>query len=181
MSAIFTKEIKTPIGVMFAAANDHGIYIFDFLHRKMLKKIKQRIITFTGFDFEEGEHPYFELLSSQFNEYFIGTRKEFDLPIQLTGTDFQKRVWQALLEIPYGETRSYKAQSIFLGDEKAIRAVAKANGENCLAIIVPCHRVIAENGNLTGYAGGLRNKEWLLKHEAKYSGKMVQKNLFTEL
>lgn len=94
------------------------------------------------------------------------------------GTPFQIRVWQALQEIPYAETRSYKAQSRILGDEKAIRAVARANGENGLAIIIPCHRVIGEHGGMTGYSGGLRIKQWLLEHEWRHSGKSQQQSLF---
>lgn len=175
---IFTKQIETPLGQMFAAATDEGICIFDFLHRKMMSNIKQRVKTAIGSDFEEGAHPYFDILESQVREYFSGERKFFDLPLQLLGTPFQIKVWKGLLQIPYATTRSYKAQSIFLGDEKAIRAVAKANGENCLAIIIPCHRVIGENGDLTGYAGGLRSKKWLLDHEWKHSGKSLQQTLF---
>ena len=128
--------------------------------------------------FEEGDHRYFDLLAGQVNEYFAGTRKEFDLPLLLVGTDFQKQVWNGLTKIPYGETRSYKQQSIFLGNEKAIRAVAGANGENGIAIIIPCHRVIGEDGSLTGYGGGLPKKKWLLEHEAKFSGKGSQLSIF---
>jgi len=96
----------------------------------------------------------------------------------LAGTDFQKSVWVALQQIPYGETRSYKQQSIALGNEKAIRAVAGANGENGIAVIIPCHRVIGENGSLIGYGGGLQRKKWLLEHERKHSGKETQLGLF---
>eukprot|EP01012_Entosiphon_sulcatum_P048947 TRINITY_DN67528_c0_g1_i1.p2 TRINITY_DN67528_c0_g1~~TRINITY_DN67528_c0_g1_i1.p2 ORF type:complete len:105 (-),score=7.05 TRINITY_DN67528_c0_g1_i1:27-320(-) len=96
----------------------------------------------------------------------------------MIGTDFQKRVWKGLLDIPFGETRSYKKQSIYLGDVKAIRAVATANGQNGIAIIVPCHRVIGDNGSLVGYGGGLPKKKWLLEHEAKHSGKDLQMGLF---
>ena len=90
------------------------------------------------------------------------------------------RVWEGLKQIPFGETRSYKKQSIFLGDEKAIRAVARANGENGIAIIIPCHRVIGENGSLVGYGGGLWRKQWLLKHERAHSGQTQQQSLFQE-
>jgi O-6-methylguanine DNA methyltransferase len=100
------------------------------------------------------------------------------LPLHLVGSDFQKSVWKALIQIPYGETRSYKQQSIFLGNEKAIRAVAGANGDNGIAIIIPCHRVIGEDGSLTGYGGGLQRKKWLLDHERKHSGKAGQGELF---
>lgn len=102
----------------------------------------------------------------QFKEYFEGKRKTFDLKLNPQGTDFQKKVWQALLEIPYGKTVSYLELSKTLGDVKAIRAVAAANGKNPLWIIVPCHRVIGSNGDLTGYAGGLHRKKWLLEHES---------------
>ncbi|UII77489.1 methylated-DNA--[protein]-cysteine S-methyltransferase [Flagellimonas sp. HMM57] len=102
----------------------------------------------------------------QFKEYFEGTRKQFDLKLNPTGTDFQKKVWEALQQIPYGKTVSYLELSKTLGDTKAIRAVAAANGKNPLWIVVPCHRVIGSNGDLVGYAGGLHRKRWLLEHES---------------
>ncbi|WP_297793685.1 methylated-DNA--[protein]-cysteine S-methyltransferase [uncultured Eudoraea sp.] len=102
----------------------------------------------------------------QLNEYFEGNRKHFDLLLNPEGTEFQKKVWNALLEIPYGKTMSYLELSKKLGDVKAIRAVASANGKNPLWIIVPCHRVIGSDGSLTGYAGGLHRKKWLLNHES---------------
>ena len=102
----------------------------------------------------------------QLEEYFDGKRKVFDLELNPEGTDFQKRVWQALLDIPFGKTASYLELSKTLGDVKAIRAVAAANGKNPLWIVVPCHRVIGSDGSLTGYAGGLHRKKWLLEHES---------------
>lgn len=102
----------------------------------------------------------------QLREYFEGARKVFDVELNPVGTDFQKRVWKALLDIPYGKTVSYLDLSKTLGDVKAIRAVAAANGKNPLWIIVPCHRVIGSDGSLTGYAGGLHRKKWLLEHES---------------
>ena len=111
---------------------------------------------------------------SQLNEYFKGERKTFSLKINPEGTDFQKRVWSALLKIPYGKTTSYLELSKELGDVKAIRAVANANGKNPLWIIVPCHRVIGGDGSLTGYAGGLHRKQWLLEHESPFK----QQSLF---
>jgi len=104
----------------------------------------------------------------QLNEYFEGVRKQFDLKLNPQGTDFQKKVWKALNEIPYGKTTSYLEFSKQIGDVKAIRAVANANGKNPLWIIVPCHRVIGSDGSLTGYAGGLHRKKWLLEHESPY-------------
>ena len=110
----------------------------------------------------------------QLNEYFEGTRTQFDLKLNPEGTDFQKTVWKQLEQIPYGKTVSYLDLSKQLGDVKAIRAVANANGKNPLWIIVPCHRVIGSDGSLTGYAGGLHRKQWLLEHENPYK----QQSLF---
>ncbi|MGG5488305.1 methylated-DNA--[protein]-cysteine S-methyltransferase [Meridianimaribacter flavus] len=110
----------------------------------------------------------------QLNEYFEGKRQVFDLNLNPQGTDFQKTVWEALLTIPYGKTMSYLELSKQLGDVKAIRAVANANGKNPLWIIVPCHRIIGTDGSLTGYAGGLHRKQWLLEHESPYK----QQSLF---
>ncbi|AXP80509.1 Methylated-DNA--protein-cysteine methyltransferase [Mariniflexile rhizosphaerae] len=110
----------------------------------------------------------------QLNEYFEGTRTQFDLKLNPEGTDFQKTVWKQLEQIPYGKTVSYLDLSKQLGDVKAIRAVASANGKNPLWIIVPCHRVIGSDGSLTGYAGGLHRKQWLLEHENPYK----QQSLF---
>ncbi len=112
--------------------------------------------------------------ATQLEEYFAGARKQFDFKINPQGTEFQKRVWDALLEIPFGTTTSYQALSVKLGDVKAIRAVASANGKNPLWIVVPCHRVIGSDGSLTGYAGGLWRKKWLLEHETP----PIQQSLF---
>ncbi|MEC1178402.1 methylated-DNA--[protein]-cysteine S-methyltransferase [Metasolibacillus meyeri] len=102
---------------------------------------------------------------NQLNEYFKGIRQKFTFSYQFEGTDFQKTVWQALTEIPYAETVSYKDIALTIANEKAVRAVGSANGKNKLSIVVPCHRIIGSNGKLTGYAGGLWRKEWLLQHE----------------
>ena len=111
------------------------------------------------------DDPYLFGIFNQLKEYFAGTRKDFDVPLDIEGTDFQKRVWNELQKIPYGKTISYKTLSEKLGDVKAIRAVGKANGQNPIAIIIPCHRVIGANGSLVGYAGGLAIKEKLLHLE----------------
>lgn len=111
------------------------------------------------------DDPYLFGIFDQLREYFAGTRKVFDIPLDIDGTDFQKTVWNELLKIPYGKTISYKTLSEKLGDIKAIRAVGKANGQNPIAIIIPCHRVIGSDGSLTGYAGGLAIKEKLLHLE----------------
>ena len=115
-----------------------------------------------------GENAWTQLCLSQLEAYFNGTRKLFELPLQQAGTPFQQKVWTLLQDIPFGKTISYHQLAKQYGDLKAIRAVASANGRNALAIIVPCHRVIGSNGTLTGYAGGLWRKQWLLQHEAKH-------------
>jgi len=106
----------------------------------------------------------------QIYEYFVGDRKEFTLTLQLEGTSFQRSVWNQLLKIPYGKTVSYKNIAVAIDNEKAVRAVGSANGRNNIAIIIPCHRVIAHDGTLGGYGGGLWKKEWLLDHEKKFGG-----------
>ncbi len=102
----------------------------------------------------------------QLNEYFSGIRQTFDVPLAATGTQFQQQVWRQLLEIPFGETRSYRDIALSIKNPKAMRAVGSANSKNPISIIVPCHRVIGSSGTLTGYAGGLGRKAWLLEHEA---------------
>ncbi|MFA6083001.1 methylated-DNA--[protein]-cysteine S-methyltransferase [Mucilaginibacter sp.] len=106
----------------------------------------------------------------QLREYFEGERKDFDLPIKQPGSSFQQEVWQQLLQIKYGSTITYLQQSQLMKNPLAIRAIAAANGKNNLWIVVPCHRVIGSNGSLTGYAGGLWRKQWLLEHEARVMG-----------
>ncbi|HWO97753.1 MAG TPA: methylated-DNA--[protein]-cysteine S-methyltransferase [Bacillus sp. (in: firmicutes)] len=110
---------------------------------------------------------------NQLDEYFKGHRQEFTFPYQFEGTDFQKTVWNALTKIPYAKTVSYKDIAVSIGNEKAIRAVGSANGKNKLSIVIPCHRIIASTGKLTGYAGGLWRKEWLLKHERSFKRVMT--------
>jgi methylated-DNA-[protein]-cysteine S-methyltransferase len=146
-----TAYLQTPIGYAALKGDENGL------------------ASITVFDGEKPTDIVPEVLEDavyQFVEYFEGKRKEFHLKLNPQGTDFQKRVWNALLEIPYGKTTSYLELSKTLGDVKAIRAVAAANGKNPLWIIVPCHRVIGSNGDLTGYAGGLHRKKWLIAHES---------------
>ena len=116
--------------------------------------------------FERGTNAILEAAESQLTEYFAGKRTDFDLELDLMGTEFQKKVWTELLNINYGSTSSYLEQAKKLGDVKAIRAMASANGKNKISIIVPCHRVIGSNGDLVGYGGGKENKKWLLDFES---------------
>lgn len=179
-TVITTKTWDGPLGRMIMGATNEGICLFDFAERRMLATIMKRIEKGLNGAMMPGEHPYFAELERQITEYFTGARQTFDLPLHLVGTNFQKQVWEELMRIPYGTSRSYKQQSIALNNEKAVRAVAGANGENGIAIIIPCHRVIGENGHLTGYGGGLWRKKWLLEHEAKHSGRDMQVPLFAD-
>ena len=148
---------RTPIGIAKITAED------DFI----------TAITITDNDeaiSEEPESAVLKMAIDQLDEYFAGKRKKFDLPIKQSGTDFQQQVWQQLLNIDYGTTISYAQLSNQMKSPLAIRAIAAANGKNSLWIVVPCHRVIGSNGSLTGYAGGLWRKQWLLEHEATTLG-----------
>ena len=137
----------------------------DWRYRKTRKTIDTRIQKELSGEYVEEETDITKQTKLQLNEYFKGKRKEFTIPLLFTGTDFQKKVWNALLKIPYGKTESYSGLSKISGNEKAVRAVASANGANAISIIVPCHRVIGCKGDLVGYAGGLNVKKKLLKSE----------------
>lgn len=164
---IFSSTIETPIGQMFACANHEGVCLLEFTERGDLEKQKTALQKSLKTEIVPGPNSALRRLQKQLKEYFEGQRIKFDLPIVMTGTPFQKKVWKALLDIPFGKTRTYQSLTNLLGDPKAIRAVAGANGANKMAIIIPCHRVIGSDGSLTGYAGGLSRKQWLLDHENK--------------
>ena len=127
--------------------------------------VQERLKRHLDARFKEGVSHVNEMAAHQLDEYFAGARRDFDLPVIFVGTEFQKSVWRRLTEIPYGATVSYMELSCGLGNPQAVRAVARANGANALSVIVPCHRVIGSNGSLTGYAGGLDAKEFLLRLE----------------
>ncbi len=153
-------HLKTPLGISEISGSELGISAI-----KILDETVEPLQTTP-----DCLRPAVEQLEA----YFAGNLKHFDLKIDLAGTDFQKRVWQELQHIPFGKTVSYLDLAKKLGDVKAIRAVASANGKNPLWIVIPCHRVIGSNGDLTGYAGGLHRKKWLLQHE----GALKQTSLF---
>jgi methylated-DNA-[protein]-cysteine S-methyltransferase len=145
-----TANIKTPLGIAKIVGNENGVSEISVLDEGEVSTEIPMVL---------------QEAVSQLVDYFDGKRINFDFKLNPKGTDFQKKVWKALLEIPYGKTRTYLEQSKILGDVKAIRAVASANGKNPLWIVIPCHRVIGTDGSLTGYAGGLWRKKWLLEHE----------------
>ncbi|WP_413532466.1 methylated-DNA--[protein]-cysteine S-methyltransferase [Empedobacter brevis] len=166
-----SKKIQTPLGEMLAIKTEKGLCMLEFFDGKSTEKQLKEIENL-GEILEKEDDEILNRLEIELNNYFAGNLKEFTIPLDLIGTDFQKKVWKELIKIPFGETRSYKEQSIAVGDVLAIRAVANANGKNKIAIVIPCHRVIGSNGSLTGYAGGKKRKQYLLELESK------QLNLF---
>ena len=155
------KWLTTPLDPMLAIGHDDALYLLEFESGKRLdSKLKSFIATL-----EEGSCASIDSIEKELNAYFAGSLSQFKTPIKMCGTPFQMKVWQALLEIPHGETRSYKELAMMVGQPTAFRAVANANGRNPLAIIVPCHRVINADGRLGGYGGGIERKQALLNRE----------------
>jgi len=166
MDTLFYMRVaSSPVGPLVLGATSAGLAVLGFDHRvAMAGKFGQ------GFRTKHSPDALAAYVK-QLEEYFAGRRKAFDFPLDLRGTEFQKMCWRALLEIPYGETRTYSQIASAIGRPQAVRAVGAANGANPIAIVVPCHRVIAADGTLWGYGGGLAAKEWLLHHEeARFRG-----------
>jgi len=159
------EYFKTPYGELILGSYEERLCLCDWRYRKMRVSIDNRIKAGLKDDYREESSDVIKETIVQFNQYFDGERTEFNIPLLLVGSDFQKSVWNALLQIPYGKTDTYLGLSKKLENEKAIRAVASANGANCISIIIPCHRIIGSDGNLVGYAGGLDVKKKLLIHE----------------
>ena len=157
-----TTYIQTPLGIAEIIGDEKGVSSISVLDEGTISTIIPSSL---------------QDAVNQLNEYFEGNRTHFDFKLNPKGTEFQQKVWKGLLQIPFGKTKTYLEQSKILGDVKAIRAVASANGKNPLWIVVPCHRVIGSDGSLTGYAGGLWRKKWLLEHE----NPTAQQSLFGEM
>ncbi|MEM7417425.1 MAG: methylated-DNA--[protein]-cysteine S-methyltransferase [Gemmatimonadota bacterium] len=164
-NVVRVDRVLTPLGPMLVGASDDEICLLEFVDRRMLpnqiKRIRQRMNAV----FVPGSAPAIESLRGELDEYFAGRKRRFDVTLKPVGTDFQHAVWSALLEIPYGERRSYREIARSVGRPNAVRAVGTANGVNALAILIPCHRVVAANGKLAGYGGGLWRKQRLLDLE----------------
>jgi AraC family transcriptional regulator of adaptative response/methylated-DNA-[protein]-cysteine methyltransferase len=161
-----TTRILTPIGPMLAAATDEGVCLLEFIDRRMLETQLRRLSKYLNARLVPGFCEHLDHLNEELAEYFSKTRRNFTVPLVLPGTSFQKIVWEELRSIPYGSTRSYKEQAEAIGSPQSVRAVAKANGDNRIAILVPCHRVVGANGQLVGYGGGLWRKQYLLDLES---------------
>ncbi|MCV7424300.1 methylated-DNA--[protein]-cysteine S-methyltransferase [Mycobacterium yunnanensis] len=158
MDTVYFRTMDSPVGLLTLAGRDGRLQ-----HLRMVDQTHE-----PSRDGWEPDDALFSDVVAQLESYFAGERLEFDLPLDLVGTEFQRRVWAALLDIPYGETRSYGEIGRHIGSPGASRAVGLANGHNPISIIVPCHRVIGANGNLTGYGGGLPKKKHLLEMERNY-------------
>ena len=174
--AVLTR-LNTPLGPMVAGATSKGVCLLEFADRRMLETQLKRIAKRLGQPPVPGEHPLLDQLSGQLDEYFRGERRDFDLPLVLSGTPFQERVWNALLRIPYGETISYDELARRVDCPGGQRAVGRANGDNRIAVVVPCHRVIRASGAMGGYGGGLPRKQWLLDLERG----SLQESLFRDV
>lgn len=163
---LLSCTIPSPLGDMLAVASDCGLCLLEFTGQQGVERELAQVEAARGGPVQAGMNPILEQTRAQLAEYFAGQRRDFSVPLDLVGTQFQQRVWQTLLDIPYGQTWSYAQEATHIGQPTATRAVAAANGANKISIIVPCHRVIGSNGRLTGYGGGLPRKQALLALEA---------------
>lgn len=160
----------TPVGELILGSYEGKLCLADWRYRKKREQIDSRLQKGLNAQYVEENSEVIEVTITQLEEYFTHKRKVFDIPLLMLGTDFQNSVWERLIKIPYGKTASYLELAKNVGNEKAVRAVASANGANAISILIPCHRIIGSDGSLTGYAGGLDVKKKLLELES---------NLFT--
>ncbi len=169
-TAAAMTTIPTPLGEMVAAAAEQGVCLLEFNDRSSLPRERVELESLIGGPLVPGEHEHLALLRRELEEYFRGELRAFTVPIWTPGTPFQQRVWRRLLGIPYGRTESYERIAIDIGSPGAQRAVGRTNGQNRIAIVVPCHRVVEKSGALRGYGGGLHRKQFLLDLERGQSG-----------
>ena len=165
MNNINIQFYKTRIGEFILGSTNQKLCLLNYRHKKNRQRIDNRIQKGLMANYIEKDDDVLAQTRTQLDEYLCGNRHEFSIPLQMVGSDFQKSVWNALLEVPYGTTTSYLNIAKKINHEKAVRAVANANGANSISIIIPCHRIIGTNGKLVGYAGGLPTKEKLLMLE----------------
>lgn len=171
---IITGRYESPCGTLLLGSLDDRLCLCDWqMGREHNNRVNGRLRRMLGAEFEAGGSPVIDESKIQLDEYFAGARREFDVPLLFAGTDFQKKVWAALLTIPYGQTISYGEMARQIGMPAAVRAVANANGANAISIFVPCHRVIGSDRKLTGYAGGLAAKTFLLQMERAMDGEAL--------
>jgi AraC family transcriptional regulator of adaptative response/methylated-DNA-[protein]-cysteine methyltransferase len=165
--SVFLAWFPSPLGPLITGATDDGVCFLEFTDRRMLEAQFQTLQKRFGVPVVPGTNRHLETLQEELAGYFAGRVRQFSVPLVYPGTPFQQRVWEQLLLIPYGETRSYQALAFAVGSPSAVRAVGTANGFNRIAIVIPCHRVVNKNGDLGGYGGGLRRKQYLLNLEQR--------------
>lgn len=168
-NVILINRLTTPLGPLFICATDPGVCLLEFVDRRMLETEFKGLQKRLNANILAGENEHIKQVKKELNEYFQGERKTFEVALETPGTDFQKLIWENLKAIPYGSTSTYREQAEKIGNPKAVRAVAAANGHNRISIIIPCHRVLGKNGELKGYGGGIERKRWLLRHEQNFS------------
>ncbi|MDX1924409.1 MAG: methylated-DNA--[protein]-cysteine S-methyltransferase [Rickettsiaceae bacterium] len=157
--------IDTKLGSMIAISDEDGLYLLEFVDRRGLEREVERLRIKKKAAIIPGSTEHINSITRELEAYFDGKLKIFKTPMHLLGTTFQRLVWEELMRIPYGTTRSYMEQAESISKNKTFRAVANANGANQLAIIIPCHRIINSNGDYGGYSGGTKRKKWLIEHE----------------
>ncbi len=162
---IYTTVMESPLGRIKLGSTNKGLCLLEFDDEKRINNHFNQFKKYWDVEIIEEETSITTTTKNQLAAYFLNQQTTFDVPLDLAGTAFQLKVWNELLKIPFGSTRSYKEQAIAVGNLKAIRAVATANGENRISIIIPCHRVIGSDGSLTGYGGGIWRKQKLLELE----------------
>lgn len=165
MESTVTTIIDSPLGPLLAGARDKGVCLLEFCDRRMIEAQIESVRRRIGGALVPGDHPHLTRLRTELADYFTGSSRRFEVPLVAPGTPFQEQVWQALLTIEYGQTIAYDDLARRIGRPGASRAVGTANGMNRIAIVIPCHRVVNKNGDLGGYGGGLRRKQWLLQLE----------------
>jgi len=165
MYQIAIQYYQSPVGELILGSYDEKLCLADWRYRKQRERVDRRLQKALKAEYVESTSGVIEETVVQLEEYFAKKRKDFDIPLLLVGTDFQKSFWEGLMQIPYGTVTSYLDLAKSIGNAKAVRAVASANGANAISILIPCHRVVGSNGMLTGYAGGLDVKEKLLSLE----------------
>ena len=164
--SLYVDKVNSPVGPLVLACTDVGVCMVEFYSLEKLDKSLEDIVNRRPIKVKFEDSGLLKSLKNELELYFMKELKDFSLPLDLIGTEFQKKVWKILNKIPFGKTMSYSDQAKVYGDLKSLRAVASANGKNKISILLPCHRVVGKNGNLTGYAGGLDRKSWLLEHES---------------
>ena len=169
MQQVNIQYYYSPCGEIILASVDDELCLCDWNEMPCAERNKLRLLRYMKAEFKIETSSILELTKKQLDEYFTSNRKIFDIPLHPVGTDFQKKVWNALLDIPYGETRSYKEIAQSIGNPNCVRAVAGAIGSNGISILIPCHRIIGSNRSLTGFAGGLEAKRILLELETEKS------------